>query len=105
MLGVNIRLAERDYSEILQTAMMPLTVPVIGELLKHGARLARLHVDHHLFVLVLGVHLLKGVLQVFSMELLHNNKRRLHHTCYTLHNNRRKLHYRTEYSAHKNIAS
>lgn len=58
---------------------MSLTVPVVGELLKHGPRLACLHVDHHLLVLVLGVHFLKGVLQVLSMELLHNNRTRLQH--------------------------
>ena len=57
---------------------MSLTVPVVGEVLKHGPRLACLHVDHHLLVLVLGVHFLKRVLQVFSMELLHNNRRRWH---------------------------
>ena len=38
------------------SSVRKLTVQILGEIFKHGARLTGLHVDDHLFELVLLVH-------------------------------------------------
>ena len=47
-----------------------LTIDVVREkFVKHGARLARLHIHHHLIVPILLVHLCDGFVPLLGREL------------------------------------